>query len=462
MGGNAAGSDRRLADGTTVARERSLLRETVSHLFRKPWTAWIGLRYLKSKKHSRFLSFITLISMVGVALGVTALVVVLSVMDGFEVEMKKRLMTHELHVLVTPTKDAVGYENGRVAATLFEESEMGKALATKPKLKALVKDVHPVLQTEAILRGGRKVSGIVFEGIGSEQFTELNRILTETANSPLKNPDLPDGGGAEAGAPAKIFLGQSLADEMDLIPGELVTVISPTETDGPFSTIPRLKRFMVGGIYRSGVPEQELHTVYAELGSVRAFLRRSGIVSQWEIMLTDYNRASWVKEELQSLGGPFRVRDWEDMNAHLFASLKLERLAMFISLVFIVIVASFNIVTTLTLMVLEKKREIAILKAMGARDSEIGAIFLSEGLLIGGIGTFLGIVFGFGICVALRKWEFVQLPDIYFDRTLPVSFLPQYYLIIGLSALLIVLFASVYPSLRAARVDPLLGIRFGG
>src|SRR5690606_10623642 len=104
--------------------------------------------------------------------------------------------------------------------------------------------------------------------------------------------------------------------------------------------------------------------------------------------LTDYNRASWVKEELQSLGGPFRVRDWEDMNAHLFASLKLERLAMFISLVFIVIVASFNIVTTLTLMVLEKKREIAILKAMGARDSEIGAIFLSEGLLIGGIGTF--------------------------------------------------------------------------
>lgn len=430
---------------------------------RKPWIAWVGLRYLKSKKNSSFLSFITLISMVGVALGVTALIVVLSVMDGFEVEMKKRLMSHELHLLVTPTSDAPGYDSGRVAATVFSESKLGQALETQADLKAQVKEIHPVLQTEAILRGGRKVSGISFEGVGEAQLQDLTRILTETANSPLKNPDL-DGGAPspDAGAPPKVYLGQSLADEMDLIPGELVTVISPTETDGPFSTIPRLKRYMVGGIYRSGVPEQELHTVYAELGSVRAFLRHSGIVSQWEIVLKDYNRASSFKTELQEYGGPFRVRDWQDLNAHLFASLKLERLAMFISLVFIVIVASFNIVTTLTLMVLEKKREISILKAMGAQDSEVGAIFLAEGILIGGVGTLAGMLLGFGICVSLRRWEFIQLPDIYFDRTLPVSFLPQYYLLIAVSALLIVLFASVYPSLRAAKVDPLVGIRFGG
>jgi lipoprotein-releasing system permease protein len=413
---------------------------------------------MKSKKHSRFLSFITLISVIGVALGVTALIVVLSVMDGFEVEMKKRLMSHSLHLLVTPSSDAPGYDSGRVAESMLKENRLGGALESGKGIRDRLLEVRPVLQTEAILRGGRKVSGISFQGIGPAQLEGLNKILTETADSPLKNPDL----GPDTGVMPKVYLGQSLADEMDLIPGEIVTMISPTETDGPFSTIPRLKRFMVGGIYRSGVPEQELHTVFAELASVRAFLRRSGVVSQWEIILKDYDEASSMKAKLAKLGGPFRVRDWADLNSHLFASLRLERLAMFISLVFIVIVASFNIVTTLTLMVLEKKREIAILKAMGARDSEIGAIFLSEGLLIGGSGTLIGMLLGFGICFALKRWEFVELPDIYFDRTLPVSFLPQYYVLIGFSALVIVLVASVYPSLRASRTDPLQGIRFGG
>jgi lipoprotein-releasing system permease protein len=185
------------------------------------------------------------------------------------------------------------------------------------------------------------------------------------------------------------------------------------------------------------------------------------VVSQWEIVLKNFDQAEAMKAKLARDAGEFKVEDWMDLNAHLFASLRLERLAMFVSLVFIVIVASFNIVTTLTLMVLEKKREISILKAMGARDPEIGAVFLAEGLLIGGVGTGLGMTLGFSICFALRRWQFIQLPDVYFDRTLPVSFLPQYYALIAVSALAIVLCASVYPSLRAARTDPLRGIRFG-
>lgn len=438
-----------------------LLRETFRSLFERPWTVWVGLRYLKSKKNSRFLSFITLISIVGVALGVTALIVVLSVMDGFEVEMKKRLMNQEMHLLITPKPEAPGFDSGRVGSDFFSGTDVGKKLLSDPAVSGAV--VNPILQTEAILRGGKKVSGVVVKGIEKPRLEMLNAILVETASSPLKNPDLEGGENAieGSGAVSKIFLGQSLADEMDLIPGELVTLISPTETDGPFSTIPRLKRFMVAGIYRSGVPEQELHTVFAEMASVRSFLRKTGVVSQWEVVLKDFSAASVLKSKLRKLGGPVEVQDWMDLNSHLFASLRLERLAMFISLVFIVIVASFNIITTLTLMVLEKKREISIMKAMGARDSEIGAIFLAEGILIGGVGAISGLVLGFLICMALRKWEFVSLPDIYFDRTLPVSFLPQYYALVAVASLVIVLLASVYPSLRAARTDPLRGIRFG-
>lgn len=423
-------------------------------MFKKPWTVWVGLRYLKSKKNSRFLSFITSISMMGVALGVTALIVVLSVMDGFEVEMKKRLMNQDLHLLITPKNDAPGFDAGKVSEGLLDSTEMGKRLRASPE----VTQVNPILQAEAILRGGRKVSGVVVKGIGKERFDILNKMLVETAGSPLRNPDLAHG---ESGF-AKIYLGQALADEMDLIPGELVTLISPTDTDGPFSSIPRLKRFMVAGVYKSGVPEQELHTVFSEMSSVRSYLRQSGIVTQWEVVLKDFEGATSFKEQLLKASGPFEVRDWMDLNAHLFASLRLERLAMFISLVFIVIVASFNIVTTLTLMVLEKKREISILKAMGARDSDIGAVFLAEGILIGGVGALSGLLLGFSICFALRRWQFIELPDIYFDRTLPVSFLPQYYALVGVAALFIVVVASVYPSFRAARTDPLRGIRFGG
>lgn len=438
-----------------------LLRETVRSLIERPWTVWVGLRYLKSKKNSGFLSFITLISMVGVALGVTALIVVLSVMDGFEVEMKKRLMNQEMHLLITPKATAPGFNSGRVSADFFSGSEVGKKLLGEPSERGI--SVNPILQTEAILRGGKKVSGVVVKGIEKARLEMLNSTLIETANSPLKNPDLEGSENAleGVGSVSKIYLGQGLADEMDIIPGELVTLISPTETDGPFSTIPRLKRFLVAGIYRSGVPEQELHTVFSDMSAVRSFLRKAGVVSQWEIVLKDFSAASKLKSQLVKLGGPVEVQDWMDLNSHLFASLRLERLAMFISLVFIVIVASFNIITTLTLMVLEKKREISILKAMGARDSEIGAIFLAEGILIGGVGALSGLLLGFGICVALRKWEFISLPDIYFDRTLPVSFLPQYYALVAVASLIIVLVASVYPSLRAARTDPLRGIRFG-
>ncbi|MEO5968699.1 MAG: FtsX-like permease family protein [Bdellovibrionia bacterium] len=425
------------------------------HLWKSPWTSWVGFRYLKSKKNSRFLSFITLLSIMGVGLGVTAMIVVLSVMDGFESELKKRMMSSDLHILVQPTQEVASFDRGFVAADALNPALVDSVLKDKSHP---VLSFSPVVSTEAILKTGRKVSGIVLKGVPDERLVRLKSQIVEAAEPKqliLRRPGEPT-----VELPG-IFLGQELAYEMGLIPGDQVTLISPTEFEGPVEGIPRLKRYAVEGIYHSGMPEQELHTVYARQAPVYSFLRKSGVVSQWEITVSDFSEAPSLASHIRDLAPQFRVQDWVQMNSHLFASLKLERLSMFVILAFIIIVASFNIVTTLTLMVLEKKREISILKAMGARNGQVAAVFLAEGALIGGVGVGGGIILGWLICLGLKRYEFITLPDIYYDRTLPVTFDLKYYVIVSLCALLIVLAACLYPSRRAAKLDPLEGIRFG-
>ena len=428
-------------------------RGILAHLWASPWTVWIGFRYLRSKKNSRFLSFITFISMFGVMIGVTALIVVLSVMDGFESELKKRLMSSDLHILITPKAEVASFDRGYVNTQEFDASGVGERLRTDPR----VESVWPIVSTEVILKSGRKITGSVLKGVTAERLERLKKQVSEMAEAKML---VKQEKGETIRLPG-VFVGQEMAYEMGLIPGDFVTLISPTETEGPFSTVPRLKRFVVEGIYRSGMPEQELHTVFAQDHAVRGFLRRASVVSQWEVTLKEFDEAVPVASTIRSSLPNFRVEDWVQMNAHLFAALTLERLAMFVILAFIVVVASFNIITTLTLMVLEKKKDIAVLKTMGAENAQVAAIFLSEGLLIGGVGVAGGVVFGLLICLALKRWEFIQLPDVYIDRTLPVNFRPEYYAVIALSALVIIVVACLYPSRRAAKLTPLDGIRFG-
>jgi lipoprotein-releasing system permease protein len=422
-------------------------------LWSAPWTSWVGLRYLKSKKNSKFLSFITLISMLGVTLGVTAMIVVLSVMDGFEVELKKRLMSSDLHILITPKAEVKGFDQGFVPRTSLDETVASQILRESPDVESF----WPIVSTEAILRTGRKVAGIVLKGVTPERMDRLKTQVTERADSAMLSQRV----GPDAIRLPGVYIGQELAFELGLIPGDLVTLISPTETEGPMSSVPRMKRFAVEGIFHSGLPEQELHTVFSTDQSVRSFLRKADVVSSWEVVVKQFDTAPGLATKVRQMAPEFRVQDWEQLNAHLFASLKLERIAMFVILAFIVVVASFNIVTTLTLMVLEKKREISILKAMGARHSQVAAIFLAEGLLIGAVGVGGGVFLGLVLCSALKRYEFIQLPDVYYDRTLPVTFDPLYYFGVALCAFVIVLIACFYPSRRAAQLNPLDGIRFG-
>lgn len=422
-------------------------------LWLAPWTRWIGSRYLRSKKNSRFLNFITWLSVGGIGIGVCALIVVLSVMDGFERELKKRLMSSDLHILATPKLDVKGVERGRMAVA----PELDARVQDWAKKQPSVESVWPVLATEAILKSGRKVSGVVVKGVSDQRLERLRRQVTELAEPSL----LVEQEGAQNLRLAGVYIGKELANEFGIIPGDRITLISPTETEGPMSSVPRMKRFVVEGVYKSGLPEQELHTVFSPVKNVQAFLRRADVISQYEVTLKTFDLAPQIAPSLRVILSEWNVQDWVQMNSHLFASLKLERFAMFTVLAFIVIVASFNIITTLTLMVLEKKREIAILKAMGARSSQVAAIFLAEGLGIGLRGVMGGTLLGLGLCAFLQRYEVIQLPDVFYDRTLPVSFQPMVYGIIGVLTLVIVLLACQYPSRRAAKLPPLQGIRSG-
>ncbi len=417
------------------------------------WIFWVGFRYLKSKKNLRFLNLITWLSILGIAAGVASMIVVLSVMDGFEAQLKKKLMNFDLHLLIQPTMSVPGFERGYVPLASFEQSALAGLLSSRPGVQSLT----PVVSTEVILKLARKVSGVVLKGVSAERLQRLKPQLIESAEAPMLTKRK---GGQSIKIPG-LFVGQELAFEMGLLPGDEVNAISPTETDGPAGGIPRVKPFVIEGIYRSGIPEQELHTVFASQSSVWSFLRQAQVANQWEVALSHFDEAPALSEFLRPKAAPFRVQDWTELNAHLFSSLKLERISMFVILAFIVVVASFNMVTTLTLMVTEKRREISILRAMGASRAEISGVFLAEGLMVGLAGMAAGLSGGYVLCIFLSRYELIRLPEIYYDRTLPVAFEPLYYALIATSAMLIVLIACYYPSKRASQLDLIEGLKAG-
>ncbi len=402
------------------------------------FSSFIGLRYLRSKKSNAFLSLITFLSIAGVAVGVATLIVILSVMDGFEGALKSRLGQGEFHILVTRAGDNVEpyFE--------FPPDSINKIYS----LSSDIQMVNPVLATEAILRAGKKVAGMSMRGVSESHMNVLAKSLVEAVEGPKVLS--PDG----------LWLGKELAYELNALPGDKVQVISPTETEGPLESVPRVRVFRVDGIFESGIPEKDLHTVYVSLDAVREFLGRAQKVNRVEITVNDFqNSAESGRLIREALGADFLVKDWNQLNAHLFASLKLERITMFVILTMIILVASFNIVTSLKMTVVEKRKEIAILQAMGASTRQISSVFLIQGAVIGNVGTLIGLVLGLAITFFLRHYPIVQLPDVFYDRTLPVNVSPLFVTGVVVTAVLIVLVASFFPARGAARLPPLEGIR---
>ena len=402
-----------------------------------PYELWIALRYLRARRREYFISVITWISVGGVALGVTALHVVLSVMTGFEEDLRDKILGTHAHVVVRAVAGTVDDPMGVVDVV---EGLSGVAGAT------------PFVHDQVMLMAGAGARGVVLRGIDpatAGRATDLDRFVLRGGVDQLE------------GETPGLLVGREMARNMGLFVGDRVQVVSPDGNPTPVGLLPRLRSFRVAGIFATGLYEYDTGYVFTALSAARDFLRLDG-VSGVEVRLHDLYRARRVAAELRNVLGPgYEVRDWMELNSSLFGALRLEKMAMFVILALIVVVAAFNIASTLIMVVLEKSRDIGVLKSMGASNRSIRRIFVFEGCVIGGLGTALGTFGGWGLCELLRRYKFIELPsDVYYIDTLPVVMKPELFVTVGICAVLLCYLATLYPSWQASRLDPIETLRY--
>lgn len=406
---------------------------------------FIGRRYLRAKQRQTFISLITLLSIAGVSVGVMALIVVIAVMAGFEADMKARILGVESHAVILRH----GQKFTRYRSVMTEAEQLPGVVGAAP-----------FIYSQVMLRAASGVSGAVLRGIDVDAAAAVNSYLTPDALAALKTGD----GGAAAGtAGGGIILGVQLAKNLGLRKGDAVAIISPRGMMSPIGHLPAMRQFRVVGLFESGMYEFDGSFAYVRLDDAQRLLRMGDSVTGIELRVDDIYRAREIARQLvDRLGFPYWSRDWMQMNRNLFSALKLEKTVMFIILALIILVAAFNIASSLIMMVMEKTKDIAILKAMGATDASIRRIFIFKGMAIGVVGTVIGGCGGLILCTLLARYQFIELPsDVYYISTLPVLLQWQDVALIAVSALVICFLATLYPARQAARLDPVEAIRYG-
>lgn len=401
---------------------------------------FIALRYFRSKKKHSGISINTLISIAGVALGVMTLLTVLSVMSGFHEDLQQKILGVNPHVII------LSY-GGRVAD---HESVMEKINDVEG-----VTDSAPFIYGQVMLRSGDRVQGVVVRGVDPRIGAVTTNILDNVISGSVK--DLEAGGDVSG-----IILGRQLLRSLGLFVGDEIDMVSPMGEMGPLGMIPKMKKFRVAGYFEAGMYEFDSSLAFISLKAAQGFFNYDNTITGIEIRTNDLYNADKVAEMVEfHLGSPFYAKDWMQMNRNLFSALKLEKIVMFIILTLIILVASFNIISNLIMIVIEKGREIAIMKAMGATNRGIMSIFMIHGLIIGFTGTGLGVAGGYLLCQFLKTYRFINLPaDVYYLSYLPVKLSLFDFSVVSLSALLISLLATIYPAWQAAKTDPVEPLRY--
>jgi lipoprotein-releasing system permease protein len=409
----------------------------------------IALRYLRAKRRQRTVSLNTLISIAGVTLGVAALIATLAVMSGFEENLREKILGTTAHVVIVD----------RAQRPIERYDEVMKAVAPLPHVKAAA----PFIFNQVLLTAGSNVHGVVLRGIDPATegaVTDVERNLIDGRLADLTTAFPPPADKPELSPRYGIIIGKELALRLGVFTGDTLNVVSPQGTMGPFGVVPKLRPYQVVGIFESGMYDYDSSFAYISLAQAQDFFQLGQGVTGIEVKVDEIFRASDVASAAESaLGGRYGVRDWKEMNRNLFSALKLEKIIMFVILVLIILVAAFNIIGTLTMIVIEKSREIAILKAMGATRRAVMGIFMLDGLIIGGVGVAIGIPLGYLVCWAIET--FYTLPaDVYYISHIPVRLYAFDVVLVAGSALLITFLATVYPSWQAGRLAPVEALRY--
>ena len=407
---------------------------------------FIGRRYLRAKQKQAFVSLITVLSIAGVMVGVMALIVVIAVMNGFDNDLKTRILGGQSHIVLMRHGSAF--------------TQYRQVIAEVEKIKG-VEAATPYIITQGMLRSKAAAVGAVIRGIDPQT---AGRVMKTLENVPLKNPSTKLNSSQAASEVPGIVLGKELARNLGVVEGDMIYLISPRGMLSPIGQVPAMKQFKVTGFFVSGMYEYDQTFAFIDLKDAQKMLRMDDSVSGIDIRVKDIYKARGIAEKIISkLGFPYWARDWMQMNKNLFRALKIERLVMAIILILIVLVAAFNIASSLIMLVMGKTRDIAILKAMGATTKSIRKIFVFSGMVIGSIGTFLGLCLGLLLCLLLKNYDIYELTgDIYyFTTTLPVKVEISWVIGIVSAAMLICFLATLYPAHQAAKLDPVEAIRYG-
>lgn len=407
-----------------------------------PFELFVSFRYLRSKKRYGTVSLNTFISIAGVVIGVATSIITLSVMTGFQGYFRDKILSAISHVVVMEFSS-----NG-----IRDVQDLQRKVAKVPHVIATT----PFIISQVMLAANERVQGVVVRGIDPRTeggVTDLEKNIREGSLRDLERTK---------GAPPGIVVGEDLARKFGASIGSTITMVNPIGEETPMGMVPKMRKYQLIAVFDAGMYDYNTGFVYIAIPEAQRFFDMPGRVSGIQVRVDDIYNAEAIADRIQEkLGYPYYTRNWIEMNKNFFSALKLEKIGMSLILAVIIVVASFNIIGTLTMIVMEKSREIAILKSIGASERSIMGIFISSGLIIGIIGTALGALIGYGAVTAIVSSGIITLPrDVYQVSRLPLTITGYDILFISLMALGISFLATIYPAWQAGRQDPVEVLRY--
>ena len=409
---------------------------------------FIGLRYLRARRQETFISLITVISVLGVMIGVMTLNVVMAVMTGFEETLRDRLLGINAHIALLKSGDQL--------------SEYEELLQQVIKQEGVVA-ASPAIYGQVMLTSGSRVSGVVVRGVDPDRVNavvDLQRYMKQGSIAGLKQQNPVQLQDRTIMLPG-VIMGERLAAQLGVFVGSPIQVVSPLGSPTAIGVIPKVRRFVVTGLLNTGMSEIDSTLVFMGLDDAQKFFELGDAVSNIEIRVGDVNQSREIADRIQlQLGFPYITEDWTRLWPNLFSALQLEKTVYFLVLLLMVLIGAFNIISTLVMVVMEKRKDIAILMSMGATRASIRKIFLLKGFIIGIVGTTLGLLLGLLVCTLIAQYRFELPKDVFLISTVPVRIYFSNFMIVTVASFIVCLLASIYPARQASKLDPVEIIRY--